>query len=348
MRQTEPAVRIRQHQPLRRLCSRILLTLSIMLGLWMLCDAPGVNAQTAEPITCQVGVYVIAVHNLDFEEGTYEIEARLWSVCPQGIPSPLDTMEFVNADEVTPSLTSNQDRDGVTWSSREIFAIVRQQWDLINYPFDTQTLELQMEEAELEASALVYAPDSANTAYNPTIDIDGWRITEFSLDPSTATYSTTYGDPDLPPGSGSEFSRLTLNIGIDRTELSSFFKLTAIVYAAFLLVLISYFLHLDNIHPMSSQIGLLASALFATAINMRSVQSDLGSEGGLALIDKIHILVLISIAFTGATVVVTSLLVNRGWEQAAIVRLHAREAAVTAIGFVAANAVLIGMAVRGS
>lgn len=200
----------------------------------------------------------------------------------------------------------------------------------------------QIEESEQESNAFIYEADTENTAFDPTFEIDGWRITHFSLDPSTATYATNYGDPALPPGSGREYSRLTLRIALERTERSSFFKLTAIVYAAFLLVLIGYFLHIGNLHPMSSQIGLLASALFATAINMRSVTSDLGSETGLAPIDKIHIVVLIAIAVSGMMVVVGSILVNREWEQPAIVRLNVRAAGIVAITFVVANAVLVG------
>jgi hypothetical protein len=325
---------------------RIFRALPIVLVLWILCDIPAVNAQEAAPKSCRVGAYISAIHGLKFGDGTVEIEASLWSVCPKGMTSPLETMEIVNAESITTLEQSTHDREQAVWSYREIIATVRQQWNMTHFPYDTQTLELQIEEAQQDASSFIYEPDSENSDTDPNIAINGWRITLFSLGTSTTRYSTNYGDPALPSGAGSGYSQLTVGIDIERSELSSFFKLTAIVYAAFLLILITYFLHIDSLHPLDSQLALLASALFASAINMRNATSELGSQNGLTLVDKIHILVLIAIVITGFMVVISSLFVNRGWEQSTIVRLHFRAAAITAITFIAANALLIGLAVQ--
>lgn len=322
-----------------------LIPIALIALCWLAVPRSAAAQDATAPVSCRVGAYVTSINSLDFADGTYAIEAWLWSVCPVGVPTPLDTMEFVNADSVTSSLESTEDRGGEVWSSRKIAATVRQPWNLANFPFDAQTLELRMEEAGQDVSGFVYEADTANTGYDAGMKIKGWKIDDFALEPSTATYTTTYGDPALEAGGTSQYSRLTLKIGIDRAELSSFFKLTAIVYAAFLLALISFFLYLGELHPLSSQMGLLAGALFAAAINMRNATSTLGSEGGMTLVDKIHILVLGYILAAGVVAVISSLLINRGREQPAVARMNYRLAAVAAATFVAANALLIGQAV---
>lgn len=312
---------------------------------WLLAPRPAAAQEAAAPAECKVGAFVIAIHSLDFARGTFAVEMWMWSVCPTGVASPLETMDFINADAVTASHVSAGERNGTVWSSRKVTATVRQRWDLTDYPFDRQTLQIQMEEASADASSFAYEPDNENSAVHSGIAIKGWKIVSFSLEPSMTTYDTTYGDPAAEAGGSSRYGRLTLKVGIERTEVASFFTLTVVVYAAFLFALSSYFVHLEGLHIVSPQMGLLAAALFAAAINMGRANASLSSASGLTLVDKIHFIVFGYIIATGVVVVVSRLLVDRGWDQAAVARLNYRAAAIAAVTFVAANALLIGMAV---
>ena len=93
--------------------------------------------------------------------------------------------------------------------------------------------------------------------------------------------------------------------------------------------------------------GLLAGALFTTAVNLVTASSALGSASGLSLVDKIHVVVIVYILLAAVVAVVSRVLEERGWEAAAIVRLNSRVGLVALISFIAVNALLIALAARG-
>ncbi len=80
--------------------------------------------------------------------------------------------------------------------------------------------------------------------------------------------------------------------------MMSYLKVTAVAYIAFLLMLLSFFLHVDRQDKyLESQLTLLSVALFVTVMNMRSNSSALGTRDTLSLVDTVHILTLIEILF---------------------------------------------------
>ena len=324
------------------------LSISIAIMLAALCwlsMAPPARAQSgAAPTECRVGAYVTALHDFDPEAGTFGAVLWLWSVCPTPDRRPLETMEFVNADDVEVLLDVLEES---SWATRKVRGTFRHDWDERNFPFDRHTLLIQLEEGDEDARQFVYEPDTANSRVAPTLQLPGWRLTNVLLHESTFTYATTFGDPGLLEGGASEYSRLTLAIDLAREDLSGFFKLTAVVYAAFLFSLISYVMHLETTTAVSPQVGLLAGALFAAAVNLVTASGALGNVSGLTLVDKIHVVVLGYILIAAVVAVVSRILVERGWQTGAIARLNYRVGLIAAISFVAINVLLIAFAARG-
>jgi len=142
------------------------------------------------------------------------------------------------------------------------------------------------------------------------------------------------------------YNRLTFTIDLARDDLSGFFKLTAVVYAAFVFSLISYLMHLETTTAISPQVGLLAGALFATAVNLVTASSVLGTASGLTLVDKIHVVVLVYILVAGVVAIVSRVLVERGWTAPAIARLNSWAGLMAAVSFVLINVLLIAAAAR--
>jgi hypothetical protein len=172
-------------------------------------------------------------------------------------------------------------------------------------------------------------------------------MTGTTLAGSTTTYDTTFGDPNLPAGGSSQYSRLTLSIDLERTDLGGFLKLTAVVYAAFFFSLISYLMHLEMTTGIGARVSLLAIALFSTAVNLVNASDDLGTASGLTLVDKIHVMVLVYLLIAAIVTVASRVLLDRGAEAADIVALNLRVGAIVVISFIALNALLIVLAVRG-
>ena len=308
--------------------------------------SPTLAQEPPGPDRCRVGAYVTALNAFDPGADTFQADLWLWSLCPNADHRPLETMEFVNANAVETQLDASEPRGTGIWASRKVRGTFRHDWDERNFPFDRHTVAIILEEGIEDARRFVYEADTANSTVDPALQIPGWQITEFDLSPTLTRYATTFGDPDLPLGATSEYSRLTLGVGIKRAELSGFFNLTAIVYAAFALSLVTYVMHLESTTDVSHRLGLLAGALFATAVNLVTATTALGSAGGLTLVDKIHIAVLIYILVAAVATVVLRMLIERGWPEAAIARLDYRLGAISAVVFVAINAVFIASAAQ--
>ena len=325
----------------------LLVALAAALG-WAGTAAPAAAQESAAPVTCRVGAFLITVTAFDPAADTFDADLWLWSVCPNGTRRPLETMEFVNAEAVETRLASAIPRDTAVWSQHKVRGTFRHDWDERAYPFDHHALEIVLEEGVEDAAHFRYEPDTADTTYDPALRLPGWTITGFALTPSLAHYPTAFGDPAQSTGTGSDYSRLTLVLELARTDLASFFKLTAVVYAAFVLSLGAYVMHLERPHVLGTQLGLLAAALFAAAVSLRTASEALSNANGLTLVDAIHIVVLLYILIAFAVIVGGRLLEERGWPAARVAHLNYRTAAIAVASFLAINAVLIGLAVRAS
>ena len=303
-------------------------------------------ARAAEPATCAVGAFILAVYGFDYAANSFDADFWVWSDCRAGQADPLDTLEYVNADTVTTRIQTQDAVGGEVWSGRKVTGTFRHVWDLRSFPFDTPTLRIELESGESDVTEFRFTPDSAATGYDPGMTIPGWRVTGFRFGEGTATYPTTFGDPRLAPGSPSAFSRLTLAMDLARTELSTFFQLTAVVYAAFILCMLTYALHLDRSIALGIQLGLLGGALFATAINLGTARNALGHQNGLTLVDLIHIAVLLYIIGAAAIAIGSRVALERGRDLRQVARVNHAAGVLAVVSFVLLNLALILRAAR--
>lgn len=321
----------------------LLFTASILAVLCTLGHVSHTGAQSEiAPTTCQVGIYLRSLHSFDPNADTFGGDLWLWSVCPSENDQPLHTMEFVNADDAAILL----DVPGNPfWANRNVDGTFRYDWDERDFPFDRHTLTIQLEEGVDDVRKFIYEPDLTNSGIDPTLELPGgWQITGWSLIGGSNAYNTTFGDPDLPPGGTSEYSRLTLSIDLARNDLSGFFKMTAVVYAAFIFSLVTYFMQMDMNSGIGPRVSLLAIALFSAAVNLINASNALGTSSGLTLVDWIHICVLFYILIAAAVTVVSRLLLDRGWTVADVTRLNYRLGAVAALSFIVINISLVRQA----
>jgi hypothetical protein len=105
-------------------------------------------------------------------------------------------------------------------------------------------------------------------------------------------------------------------------------------------------MHLESSRSLGAQLGLLAGALFAAAVNLVTASAALSNVNGLTLVDAIHIVVLLYILVAFAVTVGGRLLVERGWPEARIAHLNYRAGAIAVASFLAINAALILLAAR--
>jgi len=299
-------------------------------------------AQETEPVaSCRVGVDILALHSIDVDHNTFDAGFWIWSVCPDDRIKPLDTIEFVNANSVQMSLAGATTVDGVVWSYAKVEGTFRHYWNLTDFPFDRHTIEIRIENADLDATEFVFEPDTDGSAFEPDMPLAGWDIVSFGVRSDVATYQTTYGDP-RDPGGTSDYSRLTVQIGLERDDLSSFIKLTFVVYAAFLVSLISFFVNLETPTMLAARLGLVSAGLFAVAVNLNMATSTLGSEDRLTLVGQIHLVTMTAIVLGAVGALAAHLLVERGRSETTLRRFDRNMMMILLVVYILANAWLIG------
>ena len=89
-------------------------------------------------------------------------------------------MEFVNAKQVDIRLDLAAERSEGSWSRQKVRATVLHDWDLSNFPFDRQALQVDLRIAD--SGALAYRPDEAESGYGEDVAPDGWRVTDFEIE----------------------------------------------------------------------------------------------------------------------------------------------------------------------
>ncbi|GAP98319.1 hypothetical protein [Leptolyngbya sp. NIES-2104] len=310
------------------------------------------DALAAQPKTCRMGTYITALRDLEPATKAFGADFWLWSVCPSKDLDPIKNIEFVNAvkiEKMYNSVTERKDKTGnfqaqdkVYWTQEKIKATLAHPWDVRNYPFDRHTLKIQLEESTFDTSAFVYAPDLKNSRYRNKMRVEGWRITDFQITPKTSLYESTFGDPELTTGR-SEYTGMDIEIKIQRYKVITFLKVTAGVYAAALITLLSFYFTDSGF--LSSRIGLLSTAMFATLVNIRGMENILGRTEQLTLVDKIHITTLMYIFCAVAASIYSHWLVERKRAEQALKFDRRLCFPLFTISFAIANGLLIFQAI---
>jgi hypothetical protein len=272
-----------------------------LLVLSMIASIPVANmpvkAQGGSGTGTQVGVglYLISFGNYDENKGSYTMDFYIWFQFPtNGTPDgfSIDNFEFMNGRAGSRSIISSTD-DGTT---TEIW--YRVQADLYStpkfkmYPFDSQKLKLEIEDAGMTTKDLVYYPLKENKIIDPDLSISGWDISGSSWKATTHKYDW-----------GEEYSRMVFTIDVSRPPTSTAVK-TLLPPVIFCIVSgLSFFFPSTR---MGEKVGLSTSMLITAVMFHISQTSNLPPLGSLIMIDKI---MMATYAFLTISLVATSLVV---------------------------------------
>ncbi|MFJ9818670.1 hypothetical protein ACIRU3_26130 [Streptomyces sp. NPDC101151] len=300
---------------------------------------------TAAP-TCRIGAYITDIYGLDVSPRTINADFWLWSVCPSADLDATRRLEFINATQVSQSDRSVERVGSQYWSQVKVSGTFRQKFDLSEYPFDRQDVQIQVEDSELNASQFTYVADTANSGYDHGISLGGFKIRDFGVQVVTHTYQTSFGDPRITHGQNSQYSQFVIDFKLDRDDVAGFIREAWPAYVAFLISFISYWIwSKELLSVMGARYGVLGASLFSVVVSMRSSALS-GILFGVTLIDQIHLATLL---YTLVAVGCTTYIV---WSWAdpkkspSVRRTNRFVALSTTIVYLIANAVTIGFAIR--
>lgn len=245
----------------------------------------------AGPRKVVIGAYINDIQEVDFRTHSYAVDLYVWLRWPESALDASQSLEFMN--RVAPSDHTREllyDKPKVM-PDGSLYTVIRTQGRFSNkfalekYPFDTQTLTVEIEDNVSSIADMAYVPDKNSVTANADIVLPGFKVGPPLLRVETKTYPTDFGDL-VEPGAPS-YSRVTIGIPISRPVVT----LSAKTFVPILLIMICAAL-VFFVRPgaVEGRIGLAITSLLTLVALQLTSGSALPDVDYLTMLDKVYFL----------------------------------------------------------
>jgi hypothetical protein len=269
-------------------------------------------AASGAPATCRIGINIEELYDLDVERDTFGAVLWLWSLCPTAQPALLETIAMPTGSNLDlGEMRGNPAGEAGYYQYRRVQGTFRHDWDMSHYPFDRQRLVIPIDETDLGSSVVLFEPDIESSFLSEEIRsrLEEWDISDLALEASVSEEPSTYGLPDAQPNG---YARLEAAVVLERAHILTFFKLTAGVFAAALIALLTLFMDPRGGGAFSSRLGVLAGVLFGVLLSMRAADAFIGDASRLTFVSNIHLVALALIVVIALTSLIERRRIERG------------------------------------
>lgn len=235
--------------------------------------------------TVKIGAYIFSVYDLDFPAKKLNVDLYLWYNTKKDSMFLLENLEIINAAEMNKSYEMNEKRGDIYFHSVKIKAQIKQEWDVTDFPFDKQKIQIKIEDFDKDNSKLIFVADTAASKIDKDVHLDGWHIKNFGIKINEHTYETNYGDPDIPLDEYSVFSQANIHFSLEREGKGLFFKLFIGLFISVMISLLTFFINPLDLDP---RFGLSVGAIFAAIASQYVITSTLPQNERLTLVDILH------------------------------------------------------------
>ena len=262
-----------------------------------------------EPEKVVVGTYINDIQELDFKTNSYAVDLYVWFRWkPAESIDPSKTMEFMNRYNPDDHLRTELYDEPKQMPDGTVYSIIRNQgrfstkFPLEHYPFDTQSLMVEMEDTVSGVGTQIYVPDPKGAVtINPDITLPGFKVGKPVMQIATKTYPTDFGD--LADPEATSYSRVSLSVPVTRPLLAmsikTFVPIGLIVVCAALVFFV-------RPHYVEGRMGLGITALLTLVALQLTSGAALPEVDYLMMLDKIYLLAYFFIIISLAHVVATS------------------------------------------
>ncbi|MEM7191583.1 MAG: hypothetical protein AAF405_01735 [Pseudomonadota bacterium] len=271
-------------------------------------EAAIANAPEPGPEEVIVGAYINDIQQLDFKTNNYVIDLYVWFRWKSPDIDPSKTMEFMNRfasdDNLREALTEEPDElpGGGRYSIIRYQGLFSTKFQLATFPFDTQQLTVIMEDTLAGAGDQIYVPDGKTPVIvDPVITLPGFTVGTPTMDITTNTYPTNFGDPTVPDAE--PYSRIVVSIPVKRPVVAMSIKTFIPIMLIVVCALLVYFVRPGYVE---GRIGLGITALLTLVAIQLTATSSLPDVDYLMMLDKIFLLAYFFIIVALARVVATS------------------------------------------
>ena len=245
----------------------------------------------AQPDSVKVGAYVISVHDINFHDKEYTCRFWLWFLYRNANFDFSNQLDIPNAKAIDPPQVISDSLEGKAWVMMKMKAVMKENWNVQDFPFDRQHLKIQIENTVFDNSAMIFVPDRRGSHFDKDEAIDGWTIRDFKVSVTTNDYETGFGD-SRPGKNLQNFSAFLIEMDIDRNALGLFMKIFIGMYIAFFIALISFAPQPTELEP---RFGLPVGGLFAAVGNKYIIDSLLPQSSTFTLVDILHTITFLGI-----------------------------------------------------
>ena len=245
----------------------------------------------AQPDTVRVGAYVISVHDINFHDKEYTARFWLWFVYSNPKFDFTQQLDISNAKSVEQSFPIQDSIEGKAWIMMKMKAVMKEKWNVHDFPFDKQHLNVNIENSQYDTSSLIFKPDLKASLFDPEEAIDGWEIENFKVYSKIKKYETGFGD-SRPTKNSQGFSVFHIEMDLQRHALGLFMKIFIGMYISFLIAFLSFAPKPWETDP---RFGLPVGGLFAAVGNKYIIDSLLPESSTFTLVDTLHTITFLGI-----------------------------------------------------
>jgi hypothetical protein len=244
-----------------------------------------------EPQKVEIGIFLTSLYDVNSTDGSFSADLWFWSKSQSHAKFNLQNVEVNYLSSKFPqtytSIATYPLDNEIVYQSRKLHGTFLHDYDIKNFPFDRQILEVHHENIEANTKDILFTADT-QSGFDKKISIDGWKIISVTTKVSEKVYGSNFGYTidDVSVG----YSRITTIIDLKRDAPLVFLKVTLGLFASVILALLSCFLRSDNDDLFSARIGLLGGALLAVVFNQQFADTKSGQTTAVTLIDSLHML----------------------------------------------------------
>lgn len=236
--------------------------------------------------TLTVGMYVFSVYDVDFPQNQLNVDFYIWYTFKNDSLNPSETFELVNDKELEKQTVYTEDYGEIRYQTFRVNTVIREKWDISDFPFDEHTIEIVVEDFE-DKNSMVFVPDLAGTKLDSAVmkSLQHWKVKDFGIRVEDYVYETNYGDPTVSSTDYPPYSRVVFHFTIQREGMSLFIKLFVGLFISILLSLITFLINPMDLDP---RFGLSVGALFAAIANSFVIASTLPETASFTFVDILH------------------------------------------------------------
>ena len=249
----------------------------------------------------KVGVYITNIYDINFAKNEYTVQFWQWFHHEDDGYKPNSSTEIMNAKSFSKQSQNEEIVNGINWDTAKVKATINQQWKVKNFPFDTQDFSIVIEDVDLVSDDLIFDTDTVASKIDPKAIPDGWKLKSFELDSTVNSYNTAFGDPSASSDVEQKFSRMTVNVELERngwrlfsTSFIGFFVATALLLVVFVITSIPR--AVAEI-PQQPRITLIVGALFSAVGSVYGLSTKLPYTTEFTLADSLQITTFSGVAF---------------------------------------------------